>query len=118
VDLVIDPVGGDRFIDSVRSLAERGRLVVVGFTGGSIPEVKVNRLLLNNTEVIGAGWGAYVLSKPHMFEEIGAGLDPLIASGHVRPIVGARFPFERAREALELIDGRGALGKVVLDVKD
>src|SRR5439155_1431865 len=62
-DVVIDPVGGDRFLDSVRSLKQDGRLVVVGFTGGSIPEVKVNRLLLNNTEVVGAGWGAYVMGK-------------------------------------------------------
>src|SRR3954463_10513389 len=52
VDLVLDPVGGDRFTDSLRSLREGGRVVVVGFTAGSIPEVKVNRLLLNNTEVI------------------------------------------------------------------
>ena len=60
VDVVVDPVGGDRFTDSLRSLREGGRVVVVGFTGGSIPEVRVNRLLLNNTEVVGAGWGAYV----------------------------------------------------------
>ena len=51
VDMVLDPVGGDRFTDSLRSLREGGRVVVVGFTGGSIPEVRVNRLLLNNTEV-------------------------------------------------------------------
>ena len=51
VDVVLDPVGGDRFTDSIRSLREGGRVVVVGFTGGSIPEVKVNRLLLGNTEV-------------------------------------------------------------------
>jgi NADPH2:quinone reductase len=116
VDVVLDPVGGDRFTDSLRSLTEGGRLVVVGFTGGSIPEVKVNRLLLRNTEVIGAGWGAYVMGKPALNLEIGAEIDRLIASGHVRPIVGARFPLERAGEALELIDARGALGKVVLDV--
>jgi NADPH2:quinone reductase len=61
VDVVLDPVGGDRFTDSLRSLGEGGRVVVVGFTGGSIPEERVNRLLLNNSEVIGAGWGAYVL---------------------------------------------------------
>ena len=60
VDVVLDPVGGDRFTDSLRSLREGGRAVVVGFTGGSIPEVRVNRLLLNNIEVVGAGWGAYV----------------------------------------------------------
>ena len=116
VHLVLDPVGGDRFTDSLRSLREEGRLVVVGFTGGSIPEVKVNRLLLNNTEVIGAGWGAYVMPKPDLNVEIGGEIDKLIASGHVRPIVGARFPLERGSEALELIDDRGATGKVVLDV--
>src|SRR6202142_1611515 len=63
VDVVVDPVGGDRFTDSLRSLARTGRLVVVGFTGGPIPEVKVNRLLLRNTEVIGAGWGEYIMSS-------------------------------------------------------
>ncbi|MEI2703645.1 MAG: NADPH:quinone oxidoreductase family protein [Baekduia sp.] len=116
VDLVIDPVGGDRFTDSLRSLAEGGRLVVVGFTGGSIPEVKVNRLLLKNTEVIGAGWGAWALAKPGYWAEAGDGIGKLIASGHVRPVVGARFPLDRAADALELIDGRGATGKVILDV--
>ncbi len=116
VHMVLDPVGGDRFTDSLRSLREGGRLVVVGFTGGSIPEVKVNRLLLNNTEVIGAGWGAYVMPKPELNRQIGAEIDKLVDSGHVRPLIGARFPLERGSEALELIDGRGATGKVVLDV--
>jgi len=118
VDLVLDPVGGDRFTDSLRSLAEGGRLVVVGFTAGSIPEVRVNRLLLNNTEVIGAGWGAFVIGKPDVNREIGAELAKLIGSGAVRPLVGASFPLSvaGATEALELIDGRGATGKIVLDV--
>ncbi|HEV2997961.1 MAG TPA: NADPH:quinone oxidoreductase family protein, partial [Solirubrobacteraceae bacterium] len=79
VDLVLDPVGGDRFTDSLRSLGEGGRLVVVGFTGGAIPEVKVNRLLLRNIEVIGAGFGAYVLGKPDLCREIGAAIEGLIA---------------------------------------
>jgi NADPH2:quinone reductase len=91
-------------------------VIVVGFTGGSIPEVRVNRLLLNNTEVIGAGWGAYVLRRPELNREIGAAIDKLIAGGFVRPVVGARFGLEQAADALELIDGRGATGKVVLDV--
>jgi NADPH:quinone reductase len=117
VDVVIDPVGGDRFTDSLRSLGEAGRLVVVGFTGGSIPEVRVNRLLLNNTEVVGAGWGAFVMGKPDVNREIGAEVNRLVDEGFVRPIVGARFPLERAGEALELIDGRGATGKVVLDIR-
>jgi NADPH2:quinone reductase len=116
VDLVLDPVGGDRFTDSLRSLKEGGRLVVVGFTGGSIPEVRVNRLLLGNTEVIGAGWGAYVMSKPEVCARIGGEIARLIGEGFVRPIVGAHFPLERAGDALKLIDERGATGKVVLDV--
>jgi NADPH:quinone reductase len=117
VDIVIDPVGGDRFTDSLRSLREGGRVVVVGFTGGSIPEVRVNRLLLNNTEVIGAGWGAFVMGKPGINREIGDAVNRLVDEGFVRPIVGARFPFERASEALRLIDERGATGKVVLELR-
>lgn len=115
VDVVLDPVGGDRFTDSLRSLREEGRVVVVGFTGGSIPEVKVNRLLLNNTEVIGAGWGAYVMSKPDVTRRIGTAVMDLMKQGFVRPVVGARFPFEEAAQALTLIDARGAVGKVVLE---
>ena len=116
VDLVLDPVGGDRFTDSLRSLREEGRAVVVGFTGGSIPEVRVNRLLLNNTEVIGAGWGGYVLAKPEVNREIGEGVLALAEQGFVAPVVGARFALQDAAQALQLIDERGALGKVVLDV--
>ena len=117
VDLVVDPVGGDRFTDSLRSLAPEGRLLVVGFTAGEIPTVRVNRLLLNNIEVVGAGWGAYVLGKPDRNREIGAEVTRLADEGFVAPIVGERFPLERAADALQLIDGRGALGKVVLDVR-
>jgi NADPH2:quinone reductase len=116
VDIVIDPVGGDRFTDSLRSLREGGRVVVVGFTGGSIPEVRVNRLLLANTEVIGAGWGNYVIRKPKLNQEIGELIGRLIEQGFVRPVIGGRFQLEQAADALELIDGRGATGKVVLEV--
>jgi NADPH2:quinone reductase len=116
VDLVLDPVGGERFTDSLRALAPDGRLVVVGFTGGAIPEVRVNRLLLGNVEVVGAGWGAYALSRPELCREIGARIAELIERGAVRPLVGARFPLERAAEALLEIDERRATGKVVLEV--
>jgi NADPH2:quinone reductase len=116
VDIVLDPVGGDRFTDSLRSLREEGRIVVVGFTGGFIPEVRVNRLLLNNTEVVGAGWGAYMMGRPEEIRRVGAELDRLIERDIVAPVVGARYPLERAAEALELLDGRGATGKVVLEV--
>jgi NADPH2:quinone reductase len=117
VDVVLDPVGGDRFTDSLRSLREGGRVVVVGFTGGSIPEVRVNRLLLSNTEVIGAGWGAYVMGKPDLNREVGAAIARMISDGFVAPVVGERFALEDAAEALRVIDERRATGKVVLDVR-
>ncbi len=116
-DLVLDPVGGDRFTDSLRSLREGGRVVVVGFTGGSIPEVRVNRLLLGNTEAIGAGWGAYAMPKPDFNREVGAAIQRLIERGYVKPLVGARFDFGDAASALRCIDARQATGKVVLDVR-
>ncbi len=117
VDVVLDPVGGDRFTDSLRSLREDGRLVVVGFTGGSIPEVRVNRLLLKNISVVGAGWGAYVMGKPSLNREIGAAVKLMVDDGAIRPIVGPRFPLDQAAEALRVLDERTATGKVVLDVR-
>jgi NADPH:quinone reductase len=115
-DLVLDPVGGDRFVDSLRATAETGRVVVVGFTGGAIPDVKVNRLLLGNTAVIGAAWGAYATRHPQVNAEIAALVERLSDAGFVRPIVGARFPLTSAADALRLVDQRRATGKVVLQV--
>jgi NADPH2:quinone reductase len=115
VDVVLDPVGGDRFTDSLRSLREDGRVVVVGFTGGEIPQVKVNRLLLRNTEVVGAGWGGYAMSRPPLNREIADELNRMIAEGVVRPIIGARFPLAQGADAMKLIDERQATGKVVLE---
>jgi len=116
VDVVLDPVGGDRFTDSLRSLKEEGRVIVVGFTEGSIPEVKVNRLLLRNVSVVGAGWGAYALLNPERNRIVGEALEKMIADGYVRPIVGERFPLEQAVDALRAIDERRALGKIVLEL--
>ena len=74
-------------------------------------------LRLNNVEVVGAGWGAYVMTKPEANRAIGAEVQRLIEQGFVRPVVGARFPLERAADALNAIDQRRATGKVVLDVR-
>lgn len=115
VDVVVDPVGGDRFTDNLRSLRRAGRVVVVGFTGGEIPTVKVNRLLLRNTEVIGAAWGEWLFAEPSIGPEIGAALEPLIASGAIDPPVGASFAFEEASKALLELEERRATGKVVLE---
>jgi len=68
--------------------------------------------------VVGAGWGAYVLSKPDFTAALAQELDGMIRSGHVRPIVGNRFPLEQAGDAMRLIEDRGALGKVVLELAD
>ena len=70
VDVVLDVVGGDVFTDSLRCLAEQGRLLVVGFAAGQgIPEVKVNRLLLGNLDVRGVGWGGYAMTRPPYMHE-------------------------------------------------
>jgi NADPH2:quinone reductase len=115
VDIVVDPVGGDRFTDSLRSLRAHGRLLVVGFTDeGVIPEVKVNRLLLNNTSVLGVGWGHYALTRPGFIQHQWSELLPHIESGVIRPPVGSEFELANAGRALSLMDGRGALGKIVL----
>jgi NADPH2:quinone reductase len=115
-DVVIDPVGGERFVDSLRALTTGGRLVVVGFTAG-IPEVKVNRLLLNNTEVVGAAWGAYAAANPGAERRIGEEINAMAERGDVKPIVGARLPLEQGADALRLLADRAATGKVVLDVR-
>jgi NADPH2:quinone reductase len=79
--------------------------------------VKVNRLLLRNTEVIGAGWGAYVMGKPDLNRQIGAAIGQMIEAGIVRPVIGQRFALEDAADALRTLDERRAVGKVVLDVR-
>ncbi len=116
VDIVVDPVGGDRFTDSLRSLAADGRLLVIGFTAGDIPTVQVNRLLLNNIDVVGVGWGAYALSRPGFPATQWQRLQPLLASGALVPPVGASFDLADAARALAALDSRTATGKIVLTV--
>jgi NADPH2:quinone reductase len=113
-DVVMDPVGGDRFTDSLRSLRPEGKLLVVGFTGGAIPEVKVNRLLLNNISVVGVGWGAWWMTRPGYLQEQWARLLPHLESGSLDPLVGNTYPLEDAAGALLELDERRALAKVLL----
>jgi NADPH2:quinone reductase len=114
VDVVLDPVGGDRFTDSVRSLAVEGRLLVIGFTGGEIPTVKVNRLLLNNVDVVGVGWGAFWVRDPSYLHGQWEDLLPMIIDGRLDPPIGARFPLEHAADALNELGERRATGKILL----
>jgi NADPH2:quinone reductase len=117
VDVVVDPVGGDRFIDSLRSLAVGGRLLVIGFTGGEIPTVKVNRLLLNNVDVVGAGWGAWTFTHPGYLAEQWAELQPLLADGTIAAPTPDVYPLDRAADAIAALENRSAKGKVVLRLR-
>ena len=118
VDIVMDPVGGDRFTDSLRSLAPAGRLLVVGFTGGEIPTVKVNLLLLNNIDVVGVGWGAWTLSHPGALAQQWNGLAALLSSGKLAAPQPEVYPFEQAAAAVAALENRSARGKVVVRVRD
>ncbi|WIM87978.1 NADPH:quinone oxidoreductase family protein [Candidatus Mycobacterium wuenschmannii] len=118
VDMVVDPVGGDRFTDSLRSLAPGGRLLVIGFTGGEIPTVKVNRLLLNNIDVVGVGWGAWAGTHPNALAEQWADLEKLLSSGTLPPPEPVVYPLEEAGAAIASLENRTAKGKVVLRVRD
>ncbi|MFY0527004.1 NADPH:quinone oxidoreductase family protein [Archangium gephyra] len=118
VDVVMDPVGGDIFDLSLKCLAPEGRLLVVGFAGGRIPEVKVNRLLLKNVDVVGVAWGAFIMQEPELTAEIAKGLSSLSDKGFVEPVVGQVFPLEQAAQALRELDSRKATGKVVLRIRE
>jgi NADPH2:quinone reductase len=118
VDVVVDVVGGDAFTDSLRSLAPQGRLLVVGFAAGQgIPEVKVNRLLLNNVDVRGVGWGAYAMVRPGFMQEQWAELLPMLESGVVKPPVGATYDLDGFGRALLDMEARRTLGKSVVHVR-
>ena len=119
VDVVMDVVGGDAFTDSLRVLAPQGRLLVVGFAAGQgIPQVKVNRLLLNNVDVRGVGWGAYAMTRPGYMQQQWAELVPMMESGVVRPPVGATYEMEEFGRALTDMEQRRTLGKSVVRVRD
>ncbi len=116
IDLIVDPVGGtERFKESLRSLAPEGRIVVVGFTSGEIPEIRVNRLLLRNVDVRGCSFGA-LASEPTGVPDAIERLGDLVRTGMVRPVVGSVHSLENAADALRELDERRATGKVVLTI--
>jgi NADPH:quinone reductase len=114
IDIVLDPVGADRMTDSLRSLAPEGRLVVLGFAGGEIPTVKVNRLLLGNTGVLGAASREFFEQRPAAAAELWDRLLRLRRAQVLPDPPVQRFPFHDARTALRAIALRQATGKVVL----
>jgi NADPH:quinone reductase len=117
VDLIVDPVGGtERLKESLRALAPEGRVVIVGFTSGEIPEIRVNRLLLRNVDVRGCSFNV-LLTDPGRTAETTAKLDELIATGAIRPLVGAVYPLDEVPAALRELDERRAKGKLVVTVE-
>ena len=119
VDVIVDVVGGDLFTDSLRSLGTQGRLLVIGFASGQgIPEVKVNRLLLNNVDVRGVGWGAYAMVRPGYMHEQWQALLPMMESGVIKPPIGTTYELEEFGQALIDMDERRTLGKSVVKVRD
>lgn len=118
VDVVLDVVGGDAFTDSLRALAPQGRLLVVGFTAGAIPEVRVNRLLLNNTDVRGVGWGAYAMVRPGYMRSQWDRLLPMMESGVIDPPLAPSYGIEDFGTALAEMEARQTLGKRVIRLRD
>jgi len=117
VDLVIDSVGGDVFDASLRAIAWCGRLVTVGYASGRVPEVKAGLLLVKNISLVGLQVSDYRDRAPDRMRRVQAELFDLYASGKIRPHVMASFPLASWREALAVVAGRKALGKVVLDMR-
>ncbi|MCI4011172.1 NADPH:quinone oxidoreductase family protein [Brevibacterium sp. ZH18] len=117
VDYVFDPVGGDRFTDSTRVLAPYGRLLVLGFTAGEIPSVKVNRLLLKNISVDGVAWGAATRERPGYIAEQWDAIADYVAAGKLNPAIHGTYPLSDAAKAVGELDSRSVQGKVLLELK-
>jgi NADPH2:quinone reductase len=114
VDVVYDAVGGPYSEPAFRSLAWRGRLLVVGFAAGEIPKLPLNLALLKGASVVGVFWGDFARREPRAFAQSIAQLVKWYAEGKLRPHVSQTLPLEKAAEALKLLAGRQAKGKIVL----
>jgi NADPH2:quinone reductase len=113
-DIVYDPVGGDVFDKSRKCIAFEGRLLVVGFTSGRIPEVPANHMLVKNYSVVGLHWGLYRKHDPALFGMVHEQLTRLVDEGHIDPLVSQALPLEEAPAALKALADRSTVGKVVL----
>jgi NADPH2:quinone reductase len=114
VDMVYDPVGGAYTEAAFRSLAWRGRLLVVGFAAGEIPKLPLNLALLKGAAAIGVFWGDFARREPAAFAESVRQLARWYGEGKLRPHVSQTLPLEKAAEALKLLASREAKGKIVL----
>ena len=115
-DVIYDPVGGPYTEPALRSIAWRGRLLVVGFAAGEIPKIPLNLTLLKGCAIVGVYWGEFTRREPDRFADAMRLLGAWYRDGKLRPHVSATFPLDRASEALTLMAERKVIGKVVLTV--
>jgi NADPH:quinone reductase len=114
VDVVIDSVGGDAFDGALRALAWRGRLVVVGFAAGRIPEIKANYLLLKNIAVLGLQWSDYRNRDPGLVAQAQSAIFGFYLEKNLRPEITATYPLEQFADALARFEARQVQGKMLL----
>jgi NADPH2:quinone reductase len=115
-DVIFDPVGGDVFDQSAKCIAWEGRIVVIGFASGRIPEFRINRALLKNMSVVGLWWGSYRNHKPEQIVQTQEQLYQMYAHGSIQPIIHSVHDLKNLPEALALIEKRQSYGKVVIKV--
>jgi len=113
-DVVYDPVGGDLFTASLRSINFEGRILVIGFAGGTVPQISANHLLVKNIAVVGLNWPAYLHRNPTVLRASLQSLLSWYAAGRVRPHVSETYPLERALEGLQRLLERKATGRIVI----
>ena len=116
-DVVYDPVGGESFAASLRSIACEGRILIIGFAGGNVPQIPANHLLVKNVDVIGLNWPAYAELNPQVMTKSFKALIHWYLDGAIRPHVSATYPLEQAVEALNQVVNRKSTGKVVITTK-
>lgn len=113
-DVIYDPVGGDAFDASLRSVAWEGRVIIIGFASGRVPQIPANIALVKNVDIIGFYWGSYQLHKPDVPRESFKQLFGLFDQGKLKPHVSQTFELKDAARALEFLKERKSTGKVVL----
>ena len=114
VDVVYDPVGGGHTTAALRSLAWCGRLLVVGFAAGEIPQIPANLLLLKEVSAIGVYWGEFAKRDPEANRRLLAQLIGWLADGSLRPLVSKQYPLVETPRALQDLLARRAIGKLVI----
>lgn len=115
-DVIYDPVGGELFEQSLRAVAWRGRVLVIGFASGQISEIPANLPLLKGSSIVGVFWGRFTEEEPETNAENTAELFRLLQDGKLKPHVSETYPLEKSALALEALAARRAKGKIVIKI--